>query len=73
MFFLERLLGGFLFGLMSFFELTPEWLDSQRQRREAAADDYRARWEARRRGLSRNDLDISKHDRYVEISFKGRR
>ena len=73
MFLLERLLGFFLFGLMRFFELTPEWLESQRQRREAAANDYRARWKARRQGLSPNDVDIPKHDRYVEISFKGRR
>jgi hypothetical protein len=73
MFLLERLLGFYLFGLMRFFELTPEWLETLRRRRETAADDYRARWEARRKGHRPNDVDISKHDRYVEISFKSRR
>jgi hypothetical protein len=73
MFLLERLLGFYLFGLMRLFELTPEWLETLRQRSEAAGNEYRARWNARRQGRKANDVDIPKHDRYVEISFKGRR
>lgn len=73
MFTLEKMLGFFLFGLMDLFEVTPEWLDTLRKRREAAVDAYRARWKARRQGRNPNDLIVPDQDRYIEISFRGRR
>ena len=73
MFTLEKILGFFLFGLMEFFEVTPEWLETLRKRKEEAVEAYRARWKARREGRKPGDVAISKHDRYVHISFKGRR
>ncbi len=70
---LEKILGFYLFGLMRMFEVTPAWLETLRQRREAVIERMQARNEARRQGRKPGDLAIPKENRYAEISFRGRR